>query len=155
MDVDNQDWQRVAEHTRRRTQTNLERARQITARAAEALARIQAERAAREPSLPQPAAPEPVHQAPPAPATPATRLEVYQDGALAATFEYGREAVYHGEPGRRVRALVERPHESYNPWRDEIGDGARHPDDPTWWASHIAGAGLGKAGFEIYGTNLP
>ena len=91
----------------------------------------------------------------PEPAAPSPRLEVYRDGALAATFVYGEAPIYHAAAGREVRALVERPHESYNPWRDEIGDGARHPDDPTWWTANITGAGLGKAGFEIYATDLP
>jgi hypothetical protein len=91
----------------------------------------------------------------PDPAAPAPRLEVYRDGALAATFVYGRAPVYRGPAGEEVRALVERPHESYNPWRDEIGDGARRSDDPTWWTANITGAGLGKAGFEIYATDLP
>ena len=37
----------------------------------------------------------------------------------------------------------------------QIGDGARYPDDPTWWAANVTGAGLGRAGFELYGANLP
>ena len=91
----------------------------------------------------------------PEPATRPPRLEVYRDGVLAATFVYGQDPVYRGAAGQEVRALVERPHESYNPWRDEIGDGARHPHDPTWWSANITGAGLGKAGFELYATDLP
>jgi hypothetical protein len=89
------------------------------------------------------------------PARPAPRLDVYRDGALAATFVYGRPALYYGSAGEEVRALVERPHEAYNPWRDEIDDGARHPDDPTWWAANITGAGLGRASFELFGADLP
>ena len=89
------------------------------------------------------------------PARPAPRLDVYRDGALAATFVCGRPPLYFGAAGQEVRALVERPHEAYNPWRDEIGDGALYPEDPTWWAANITGAGLGRAGFELYGANLP
>jgi len=108
------------------------------------------------PQRAQPGAARPVTSSPsPDPAGPPPRLDVYRDGALAATFVYGQDPVYCGPAGREVRALVERPHESYNPWRDEIGDGARHHDDPTWWTANITGAGLGRAGFEIYATDLP
>jgi hypothetical protein len=88
-------------------------------------------------------------------AIPAPRLDVYRDGTLAATFVYGQDPVYYGASGQEVRSLVERPHESYNPWRDEIGDGARHPHDPTWWMANVTGAGLGRAGFEICATDPP
>ncbi len=51
--------------------------------------------------------------------------------------------------------MLARSAESAARLRDEIGDGARHPHDPTWWSANITGAGLGKAGFEIYATDLP
>ena len=76
------------------------------------------------------------------------RIRVYRDGDLAATFEHGRRPSYYGPCGRRVRALVERPHPVRHLWTGETAAG---PVDggPLWWASGIFSAGLREAGFVI------
>ena len=47
------------------------------------------------------------------------RIEVYDGDTLAATFSYGQRPRYYGDAGRRVRALVDRPHQVYNLWTGE------------------------------------
>ena len=76
------------------------------------------------------------------------RIRVYHDGDLVAAFAYGRQPSYYGALGRRVRALVERPHPVRNLW---TGETAARPVDggPLWWASGIFSAGLRQAGFVV------
>ncbi len=76
------------------------------------------------------------------------RIEVYHDEDLVAAFAYGRQPSYYGARGRRVRALVERPHPVRNLW---TGETAAVPVDggPLWWASGIFSAGLREAGFAV------
>ena len=76
------------------------------------------------------------------------RIRVYHDGDLVAAFEYGRQPSYYGALGRRVRALVERPHPVRNLW---TGETAARPVDgcSLWWASAIFIAGLREAGLTV------
>ena len=76
------------------------------------------------------------------------RIEVYHDGDLVATFEYGHYPSYYGARGRRVRALVVRPHPVRHLWTGETAAG---PVDggPLWWASGIFSAGLREAGLAV------
>ena len=69
------------------------------------------------------------------------RIDVYQGDTLAATFDYGQPPSYYGEAGRRVRALVARPHCVRNLW---TGEAAYAPPAgrPDWWAATILSAGL-------------
>ena len=82
------------------------------------------------------------------------RLDIYRGTDLAATFDYGRDPVYHGDLGRRVRALVEAPRPICNPWTGEQLD---YPpaDRWDWWAAAILSAGLGRAGFSVVATDVP
>ena len=76
------------------------------------------------------------------------RITVYHDEDLVAAFAYGRQPSYYGARGRRVRALVERPHPVRNLWTGETVVG---PVDggPLWWAPGIFSAGLREAGFVV------
>ena len=76
------------------------------------------------------------------------RIDVYRGDTLAATFEYGQYPSYYGEAGRRVRALVARPHCVRNLW---TGEAAYAPPAgrADWWAADILSAGLREAGFEL------
>ena len=76
------------------------------------------------------------------------RLEVYGDGVLAAVFAYGREPVYHGAPGQRVRQLVETPHAVRGPRTGELvyRPGGR---EVARWEAPIRSAPLAEAGFEL------
>ena len=76
------------------------------------------------------------------------RIEVYHDGDLVAAFAYGRQPSYYGARGRRVQALVERPHPVRHLWTGETAAG---PVDggPLWWASGIFSAGLREAGLAV------
>ena len=76
------------------------------------------------------------------------RIEVYHDGDLVAAFEYGHSPSYYGARGRRVRALVGRPHPIRNLWTGETAAGALD-GGPLWWASGIFSAGLREAGFAV------
>ena len=76
------------------------------------------------------------------------RLDVYRGGRLAASFEYGRAPVYHGELGERVRALVEAP----GPVRDpRSGALVARPaaGGLTWWVATVLAVPLADAGFEV------
>jgi len=82
------------------------------------------------------------------------RLEVYKDDDLVASFDYGGQPAYHGELGEQIKAVVERPHYSYNPWADRL---ARGPLDEgaEWWAAHIIGGLVGVEGVRVVGVGLP
>ena len=82
------------------------------------------------------------------------RIDVYLEGSPVATFEHGRAPVYHGEAGQQLKALVERPHFSYNPWTGRL---APAPPDgsPEWWAAGILAAVLFLEGARVVGTGLP
>ena len=77
------------------------------------------------------------------------RVEVYWGGELAAVLVYGREPVYRGARGFRVKRLVERSRYVRNLW---TGEGARGPryDTPEWWLSSIYGAHLTEKGFTVF-----
>ena len=76
------------------------------------------------------------------------RIEVYDGDTLAATFSYGQRPRYYGDAGRRVRALVDGPHQVHNLWTGECSTrpGSRRVD---WWAANIFSAGLREAGFQV------
>ena len=78
------------------------------------------------------------------------RLDIYMEDRLAATFEYGRDPVYHDALGRQVQALLDAPHDSYIPW---TGDLPLDPpsDSPDWlvWAAETVSPELLDHGFDI------
>ena len=81
---------------------------------------------------------------------------VYRGDQLAATFVHGAPAVYRGEPGERVRALVEGDHLRYNPWDLEVRDSGLYDDTPQWFlASVLLGSGLARAGFRVVSFGEP
>ncbi len=89
------------------------------------------------------------------PATPPTIL-VHRGDRLAATFVCGAPPVYHGEPGARVRALVEAERLRYNPWEGEVRDSGLYHDSADWFlASVLLGSGLAQAGFRVLSFGEP
>ncbi|MDP9371559.1 MAG: hypothetical protein M3Q65_03705 [Chloroflexota bacterium] len=80
------------------------------------------------------------------------RLDIYKDDTLVATFEYGREPVYHDALGRQVQNLLDAPHDTYIPW---TGDPALAFDPPSgspdWlvWAAETVSPDLLDHGFDI------
>jgi len=68
------------------------------------------------------------------------RLEVYLDGELAGTFEYGRDAMYVGGPGHALHRLVDatgttRPAADYAGYGELVQRGV----PPEWleWAVRV------------------
>ena len=89
------------------------------------------------------------------PAAPPTIL-VHRGDRLAATFVCGAVPVYHGDPGERVRALVEADRLRYNPWEVEVRDSGLYHDTPRWFlASVLLGSGLARAGFRVASFGEP
>ena len=82
------------------------------------------------------------------------RVEVYWGGELAAVLVYGREPVYSGTRGDRVRRLLERRRPVRNLWSGEVARGPRS-DTLAWWLSSIHGAHLPEKGFTVFANNMP
>jgi hypothetical protein len=82
------------------------------------------------------------------------RLDVYTGDTLAATFAYGRAPAYHGAVGQQLKALVEEPHFSFNPWTGRLAP-APPDDSPAWWAADILAAVLFLEGARVVATGLP